>query len=87
VKESFGKYFRLENTDDKNEYGYLWWHNNYKKSDENIEAIEARGAGGQYIILIPKYDLVCVVTSGNFRNGKYRQPERIIQDYILPAVR
>lgn len=87
VKESFGKYFKLENTDDKNEYGYLWWHNNYKKGDEVIEAIEARGAGGQYIILIPKYNLVCVVTSGNFRNGKFRQPEKIMQDYILPAVR
>ncbi len=87
VKESFGKYFKLENTDDKNEYGYLWWHNNYKKGDEVIEAIEARGAGGQYIILIPKYNLVCVVTSGNFRNGKYRQPEKIMRDYILPAVR
>jgi len=87
VKDSFGKYFRLENTNDKNEYGYLWWHNNYKKGDEIIEAIEARGAGGQYIILIPKYELVCVITSGNFRNGKYRQPEKIMQDYILPAVR
>lgn len=87
VKESFGKYLRLENTDDKNEYGYLWWHNKYKKDNEIIEAIEARGAGGQYIILIPKYNIVCVVTSGNFRNGKYRQPEKIMQEYILPAVR
>jgi CubicO group peptidase (beta-lactamase class C family) len=87
VKDSFGEYFRLENTDNKNEYGYLWWHNKYKKGDEIIEAIEARGAGGQYIILIPKYNLVCVVTSGNYRNGKYAQPEKIMQEYILPAVR
>lgn len=86
IKESFGKYFRLENADDKNEYGYLWWHNSYKKNDEIIESVEARGAGGQYIIIIPKYNLACVVTSGNYRNGKYRQPEKIIQDYILPAI-
>jgi CubicO group peptidase (beta-lactamase class C family) len=87
VKESFAKYFRLENTDDKNEYGYLWWHSSYKKDSETVEAIEARGAGGQYIILIPKYSLVCIVTSGNYRNRKYRQPEKIMQEYILPAIK
>lgn len=87
VRESFGKYLKLENTDDKNDYGYFWWHNNYKKEGEIIESIEARGAGGQYIILIPKYNLAAVITSGNFRNGKYRQPEKIMQEYILPAVK
>jgi len=87
VKKSFVKYLKLENADDKNDYGFFWWHNTYKKGEESVEAIEARGAGGQYIILIPKYNMIAVITSGNFRNGKYRQPEKIMQDYILPAVK
>jgi CubicO group peptidase (beta-lactamase class C family) len=86
VEESFGKYLVLENTDEKNEYGYLWWHYKYKSGNEIVESIEARGAGGQYIFVIPKYNITAVITSANFRNGRYWQPEKIMENYILPAI-
>ena len=86
VEEAFGKYLILENTAQKNEYGYLWWHYNYKIGNVSIESIEARGAGGQYIFVIPKYNLTAVITSANFRNGRYWQPEKIMESYILPAI-
>ncbi|MEZ4949862.1 MAG: hypothetical protein R2784_10805 [Saprospiraceae bacterium] len=82
--ESFKKYLILENTVDKNEYGYLWWHKTYQVKNESIESIEARGAGGQYIFIIPSLDIVVAITSGNFRNGKTQQPELILENYILP---
>ncbi len=78
INESFQKYFILENTDTKNDYGYLWWHNNYKYGNKTISSIEARGAGGQYIFVIPEYNLTAVITSGNFKNGRYNQPEKIM---------
>jgi len=86
VENSFKNYRNLENVPDKNGYGYLWWHNTYQVNGKNIEAIEARGAGGQYIFVIPCLKSVIVITSGNYRNGKTQQPEVIFEKYILPYI-
>ncbi len=86
INESLESHTRLEDVSDKNEYGYLWWHNNYMVKGRNIKSIEARGAGGQYVFIIQELNTVIVITSGNYRNGKTRQPESIIEEYILPAI-
>lgn len=87
ITASFKNYRVLENTKDKNGYGYLWWHNTYQFNGKNIASIEARGAGGQYIFVIPSLKTVVVITSGNFRNGKTQQPEMIFENYILPNLK
>ncbi len=86
VEKSFKNYRELQNTKDKNGYGYLWWHKTYKVHKKEIKSIEARGAGGQYIFVIPTLDVVVVITSGNYRNGKFQQPEKILERYILPTL-
>lgn len=86
VAESFGKYVRLQDYKDKNEYGYLWWHDTYTVNEKNIKAIEARGAGGQFIFILPELNSVVVITSGNFRNRKGNQPRDILKEYILPSL-
>ena len=86
IQNSFKNYRVLQNTVDKNGYGYLWWHGNYQISGKNFKTVEARGAGGQYIILIPVFETVVVITSGNFKNGKSQQPEMILEKYILPEL-
>jgi len=83
VVNSFKNYRNLENVPDKNGYGYLWWHNTYEVNGKFIESIEARGNGGQYIFVIPELEIVTVITSGNYRNGKSQQPELILENYIL----
>lgn len=87
IKNSLKNYRVLENTKDKNGYGYLWWHNTYQVNGKIFESIEARGAGGQYIFVIPSLKTVAVITSGNFRNGKTQQPEMIFENYILPYLK
>ena len=87
VEDSVTNYRVLENTKDKNGYGYLWWHHSYQINGENVESIEARGAGGQYIFVIPSLQTVVVITSGNFRNGKTQQPETIFENHILPFLK
>ena len=87
IMDSFKNYRVLENTKDKNGYGYLWWHNTYHVNGRGVESIEARGAGGQYIFVIPSLKSVIVITSGNYRNGKTQQPEIIFQNYILPYLK
>ncbi len=86
VKESFGKYHRLQDYKDKNEYGYLWWHDTYTVKGKAIKTIEARGAGGQFIFIIPELESVVVITSGNFRNRKGNQSRELLKNYILPAL-
>jgi CubicO group peptidase (beta-lactamase class C family) len=86
IDASFKKYRVLENHNEKNEYGFLWWHYHYTVNGKTINTIEARGAGGQYIFIVPQYQLVVVVTSANFRNGRVWQPEKIMENYILKAV-
>ena len=84
IRNSFRNYRNLENVTEKNGYGYLWWHNTYQVNGKNIKSIEARGAGGQYIFVIPYLKTVTVITSGNYRNGKTQQPELIFKKHILP---
>ncbi len=86
VEESFGKYLRLQDYKDKNEYGYLWWHDTYRINGKDIMTVEARGAGGQFIFIIPELESVVVITAGNYRNRKGNQSRDIFRDYILPAM-
>jgi len=86
ITESFKKHTRLQDVRDKNEYGYFWWHDTYTVNGSAINAIEARGAGGQFIFVIPQLETVVVITSGNFRNGKGNQCRDMLRDYILPVM-
>ncbi|MEL6250986.1 MAG: serine hydrolase [Bacteroidota bacterium] len=86
VKESTQKHAQLQDVSDKNEYGYQWWHDSYEVQGKAIDAIEARGAGGQFIFILPELESVVVITSGNFRNRKGNQPRDILKDHILPAL-
>ena len=86
IQQSMAKHQVLENTTDKNEYGFLFWHKTYEVQGQSVASIEARGSGGQYLFLIPSLDIVAVITSGNYRNGQAFQPERIMQEYVLPEV-
>lgn len=84
IYKSLLNYHSLENVPEKNGYGYLWWHHNYYLDGQVIRTLEARGAGGQYIFLVPSLEMVTVITSGNYKNGKTQQPELLFEKYILP---
>jgi CubicO group peptidase (beta-lactamase class C family) len=87
IRASWGRYGRLAPLErNGHQYGYLWWHHRYEVGERTIETVEARGNGGQYIFVVPSFELVVVITAGNFRTGKTRQPEEILRRYILPAV-
>ncbi len=86
VRESWASRGRLAPLErNGNRYGYLWWHQDYRVGDRFLKALEARGYGGQYISVVPELKLVIAITSGNYRTGKTRQPQEIIERYILPA--
>ncbi|MFC1725950.1 serine hydrolase domain-containing protein [candidate division KSB1 bacterium] len=69
-------------------YGYLWW---ILKPDpegggqKNIYA--AKGFMGQYIFVIPEYDMVVVVTGGAKNGRDMRRPVAFLYSHILPSIK
>lgn len=67
-------------------YGYQWWIKPYYANGKRVNSVYAEGYGGQFIIIIPDYDLVAVFTSRNDNNGLQHQPLELMQKYILKAI-
>ena len=59
-------------------YGFLWWIHG-----DGYYA--ARGYKGQFIYLAPESDLVVVITA-NIADKDFVQPQKLIRDYLIPAV-
>ena len=59
-------------------YGYHWW----LTTAHGHDLYYAMGAGGQYIFVVPKLELVVVMT-GQTRDTY--QPQWIFRDYLIPA--
>ena len=70
-------------------YGFQWWMKPIEHvSGHSPTARDIRfawGWGGQFIFLIPKYDLVVVETSGNYEQNEVK-PIEFLEDYILKAI-
>ena len=84
IKKSFQPWVGIngENPD----YGYLWWYDRFVYRDAKYDSYSASGNGGQFIFVIPKLDLVVVITGGNY--GQFRnwiRFKKMISDYIIPA--
>jgi len=58
--------------------GYSWWLH-----EDGLYA--AHGMKGQFIYVIPEFDLVVVITS-NIPDAEFSQPQVLIRNYIIPAV-
>jgi CubicO group peptidase (beta-lactamase class C family) len=68
-------------------YGYLWWGMTLPGPDgEPVDVSFANGWGSQFIILIPRYDLVVVTTGGNHENGKHLAIGEILVRDLLPGL-
>jgi CubicO group peptidase (beta-lactamase class C family) len=65
------------------DYGYLWW----LLPDDDEYVITASGARSQWIFVVPKHDLVVVVTGDAPDYTGFSAPVRFLYDEILRAVR
>jgi CubicO group peptidase (beta-lactamase class C family) len=67
-------------------YGYGWWHWDLQAGGRVHRSYQASGWGGQWIVVIPEQDLVVVSTAGNYYQAEPMPIQRILTDYILPAL-
>ena len=84
VKTSIQPHARI---DEHTEYGYLWWLKTFTAVTKNYPAFFMTGNGGNKVVGFPQSDLAIVITSTNYNTkGMHEQAEKLITDYILPAV-
>lgn len=73
--------------DDDTEYGYLWWLKSFKSGGKTYSAFLMNGNGGNKVAVFPELDLTVVLTSTNYNTrGMHEQTDRLLTDYILPAI-
>lgn len=63
--------------------GYLWWQE--PVINGVVTSFQSRGNGGQYLIGIPRMNLLGVFTGSAYNSEKQNQPFVLMKDYIIPA--
>jgi CubicO group peptidase (beta-lactamase class C family) len=66
-------------------YGYQWWLGQLPVGDQRVITYGAQGRGGQFILAMPKLQLVVICTGWNDGNGLGEQAFDMLKRYILPA--
>ncbi len=84
VKASTTPHARI---DEQTDYGYLWWLKSFRSGEKGYTTFFMSGNGGNKIAAFPALDMVVVITSTNYgTRGMHEQTEKLLTDYILPAV-
>ena len=74
--------------DDDVEYGYLWWLRTVTSGGTRYSSFMMQGNGGNKVAVFPEQKLVVVITTTNYNvKGAHQLTDKILTDYILPAVR
>lgn len=97
IKESLKQHVKLEG-EYTSGYGFQWWLGNFTQTQKNpqtetvtpntetIQFYSARGYGGQYIIVLPSYQLIIAFTAQNYENDLSESPLKLVEKFILPAI-
>jgi CubicO group peptidase (beta-lactamase class C family) len=68
-------------------YGYLFWNKTIVFEGKNYETFYCAGNGGNHFVIFKTLPLVVIITSKAFNKPYgHSQSNKIVQDYILPAV-
>jgi CubicO group peptidase (beta-lactamase class C family) len=70
-------------TANETSYGFFFWRHTATVNDNPVDCISCRGAGGQFIFLLPDHQLIAVVTAHNKGMGPFLKnlPERLLQAF------
>ncbi|WP_433632350.1 serine hydrolase domain-containing protein [Chryseobacterium cucumeris] len=86
IQKSFTNYF-TDNPDFEG-YGYLFWRKVYTVGNKSYEAFQSSGNGGNKIIIFTQIPVVIVITAQAYNKPyAHQQSEKIVQDYLLPALK
>ena len=68
----------------KTSYGYFWWQHQITTNNQSFTCHSGRGAGGQFILIVPKLNLVTIVTAHHKGMGTTLKtfPEKILPPFL-----
>lgn len=68
-------------------YGFAWHVIDLKSGGKPYRLYEAGGNGGQFVLIIPKLDMVIGFTAGNYSDYKTWYPfmMKLVPEYLIPA--
>jgi CubicO group peptidase (beta-lactamase class C family) len=80
---------RFANVATRGADGYAWHRYGVRVGDRRVDSYEASGNGGQLLIVVPAYDLVVVITGGNYGQGAIwtRWRDEIVGGQVIAALR
>ncbi|MEL6821824.1 MAG: serine hydrolase [Calditrichota bacterium] len=64
-------------------YGFLWWNIPLNANGKKVIAKSATGNGGQYIMVLPEFNMVAVFTGGAYNSEEGKLPFAIMKDIFL----
>jgi CubicO group peptidase (beta-lactamase class C family) len=67
-------------------YGYQFWIDSIKVNGKGLEAIAAKGNGGQRIFVLNPYHMIVVITAGNYGKSVRNDSQALFIHYIIPAI-
>ena len=79
VRESTSSATKITGMD----YGYFWWNIPFNVNGKVINSVTATGNGGQYIMILPEFDLVAVFTGGAYNSQEDKLPFAIMDKVFL----
>ncbi len=61
-------------------YGFFWWRHDMQVGERKFDCISGRGAGGQFLLMLPELQLIAVITAHNKGMGSMLKtfPERVL---------
>ncbi|MBB5286166.1 CubicO group peptidase (beta-lactamase class C family) [Rhabdobacter roseus] len=84
---SFTRYSKIPNAQyESARYGFFWYKEQLNYKDISTEVLFASGNGGQYMMLLPEYNVTAVFTGSNYGNWRGKLPFEMLLKYILPAL-
>ena len=68
-------------------YGYQWWLGRSLVKQQEVLWIAGMGLGGQRIFIVPAFDLVVVVTAGDYSGPTQAWVSSVMLNrYVFPAI-
>jgi CubicO group peptidase (beta-lactamase class C family) len=68
-------------------YGYQWWIRSFQADGKKLDSFYAIGLDGQFIIVIKELKMVIVFTGANFGDDWSSNVYKIVEKYIIPAIK
>ena len=64
-------------------YGYQWW----RPDPGGVEVWAGQGFGGQFLLVLPDYDIVAVINSWNLFDGGFENLRNALVTALVDAAR